>query len=326
MIETKRLILKPYEVGNAKSFFEQMQFNKEYLADYFPNMLKATLSLENVEVYLEQKSIQWSENTAYSFGIFLKEEGEFIGHISVRGIDWFVPKGEVAYFIFKNHAEQNFATEALEGFKNWCFKKKKFGRLFMKIDTFNIASIKVAEKCGFRLEGTLSKDYRKREKVLIDMHLYGAVKPFDLLRTDSYNEDFHKLIVSLDKYLWEKYGAMQSFYTQFNKVDDIKNVVIAYQNGEPVGCGSFKKYDENTVEIKRMFLVEALRGSGIAFEILSELEYWALEMNYSNCVLETALKQPEAIGFYKKCGYQLIENYGQYIGVENSICMKKILL
>ena len=146
-----------------------------------------------------------------------------------------------------------------------------------------------------------------------------------LLKTDSDHKDFHQLIRLLDTYLWSLYGEKQAFYTQFNKVDSIRHVVIAYLDDKPVGCGSFKEFNENTVEIKRMFLVESLRGTGIASKILEELEDWAKELDYTFAVLETAVKQPRSIQFYTNSGFQRIDNYGQYIGVENSICFKKEL-
>jgi GNAT superfamily N-acetyltransferase len=59
--------------------------------------------------------------------------------------------------------------------------------------------------------------------------------------------------------------------------------------------------------------------------VLAELETWAAELGCSKCVLETGGKQPEAIRLYEKSGYKRIPNYGQYVGVENSICFEKSL-
>ena len=67
------------------------------------------------------------------------------------------------------------------------------------------------------------------------------------------------------------------------------------------------------------------RGNGIAKLILLELEKWAMEKGFTKSVLETGVKQPEAIRFYTKLGYVKTQNYGQYIGNENSICMSKKL-
>jgi putative acetyltransferase len=142
-------------------------------------------------------------------------------------------------------------------------------------------------------------------------------------RTTSSNNDFQKLVSLLDKDLAIRDGDEHAFYAQFNKTVNIKNVVIAYIHEEAVGCGAFKEYEPNVVEIKRMFVEPIFRGKGIAQQVLAELELWVKELQYTSCILETGKKQPEAIALYTKAGYSIIGNYGQYEGVENSVCMRK---
>jgi putative acetyltransferase len=144
-----------------------------------------------------------------------------------------------------------------------------------------------------------------------------------LTRTDSDNPDFTGLVRSLDADLAEKDGKDHSFYAQFNKVDKIKHIVVAYENDQPIGCGAIKEFVPCTMEVKRMYTVPASRGKGIATRILTELETWAAELGCEKCVLETGKRQPDAIGLYKKNGYTPIPNYGQYAGVENSVCFEK---
>jgi len=144
-----------------------------------------------------------------------------------------------------------------------------------------------------------------------------------LIRTDSDHEDFRYLITFLDRELSERDGDEHSFYAQFNTVDAIKHVVVAYIKNEPVGCGSIKAFDDESVEIKRMYVSNLQRRKGVAQEILAELEQWAAELGFERCVLETGTKQPEAIALYQKLGYSIIPNYGQYAGIENSVCMQK---
>lgn len=146
-----------------------------------------------------------------------------------------------------------------------------------------------------------------------------------IIRTDSDNSAFRELVKLLDADLAIRDGAEHSFYAQFNKVDKIREVVVAYENETAVGCGAFKEYAPQIAEIKRMYVLENMRGCGIAGEILAELESWAKELSFTECILETGLKQPEAIRLYQKSGYEIIPNYGQYEGVENSVCMKKVL-
>ena len=145
----------------------------------------------------------------------------------------------------------------------------------------------------------------------------------NLIRTTSENPDYQKLVVLLDATLKILDGDDHEFYAQFNKSDAIKNVVVFYENNHPLGCGAFKFYENKTVEIKRMYVLPEQRGKGIAGQILNELEKWAKELNYKSCVLETGIMQVDAIGLYQKAGYQVIPNYGQYEGVENSVCMQK---
>lgn len=144
-----------------------------------------------------------------------------------------------------------------------------------------------------------------------------------LTRTTSDNPDFKSLVLLLDKELAIRDGDDHAFYSQYNKIVNIKNVVVAYDDGKPVGCGAFKLFEGSSVEIKRMYVNEDSRGKKIAKQILSELELWAVEIGYDSFVLETGLKQPEAISLYKNMGYEIIPNYGQYQGVENSVCFQK---
>lgn len=145
----------------------------------------------------------------------------------------------------------------------------------------------------------------------------------NLQRTNSDSPDFQNLVVELDKVLAVLDGDDHAFYAQFNKTDAIKNVVVYYENEKPLGCGAFKSYDTETVEIKRMYTQPQARGKGIASKILAELEKWAAELGYKAAVLETGNMQIEAINLYQKLQYQIIPNYGQYANVENSVCMKK---
>ena len=148
----------------------------------------------------------------------------------------------------------------------------------------------------------------------------------ELIRTDSANQDFVGLVRQLDADLRIRDGEDHAFYAQYNKIDKIRNVVVAYYSGVPVGCGAVKSYHENVGEIKRMYVKPEYRGRGIARSILTELEKWAYELKFTQVILETGKAQPEAISLYIKSGYSSIPNYGQYEHVENSVCMQKSTL
>jgi putative acetyltransferase len=146
-----------------------------------------------------------------------------------------------------------------------------------------------------------------------------------LKRTTADNKDFQELVTLLDQDLAIRDGEDHAFYTQFDKVDKINNVIVCYQNDNAIGCGAFKKFTSDTVEIKRMFVHPDFRGKGIASTILASLEIWASEFGYTSCVLETGKNNPGAIALYQKSGYKIIPNYDQYENIETSVCLKKQL-
>ncbi|TCP27925.1 acetyltransferase (GNAT) family protein [Tenacibaculum skagerrakense] len=145
------------------------------------------------------------------------------------------------------------------------------------------------------------------------------------LRTDSKNNDFISLVKELDAFLAVTDGDDHSFYDQYNKLDNIKYVIVAYIDDIPVACGAIKQFDTTTMEVKRMFTSEKSRGKGLASKVLKELEKWAIELSFERCILETGIRQVEAVQLYKKNSYILIENYGQYAGIEESLCFEKKL-
>lgn len=146
-----------------------------------------------------------------------------------------------------------------------------------------------------------------------------------LVRTNSENRHFIDLVNQLDTDLAERDGEDHSFYSQFNKIDNIKYALVAYIDQKPIGCGAIKEFKSDSMQVKRMYVLPRFRGQGIAKTILLDLENWTKELGYTKCVLETGKRQPEAIQLYKSKGYKIISNYGQYIGIENSICFQKYL-
>jgi putative acetyltransferase len=147
-----------------------------------------------------------------------------------------------------------------------------------------------------------------------------------LKRTTSDHPDFRHLVALLDQYLAERNGNTHGFYSQYNKLDLIRNVVVVYEDDEAVGCGAMKAYDKDTMEIKRMYVPVEKRGNGIASKVLKDLENWARELGFNRCVLETGKSMTDAVGLYTKSHFKVIPNYGQYANVENSVCFEKELI
>jgi GNAT superfamily N-acetyltransferase len=100
---------------------------------------------------------------------------------------------------------------------------------------------------------------------------------------------------------------------------------VAYLGGEPVACGGWRTLSHFTVaqtagteiaedvaEIKRMYAMPTVRGTGVGAAVIAALEESARTHGMRRMVLETGQRQPEAISFYRKWGYERIVNYGFY--------------
>ncbi|HKK77724.1 MAG TPA: GNAT family N-acetyltransferase [Saprospiraceae bacterium] len=144
-------------------------------------------------------------------------------------------------------------------------------------------------------------------------------------RVDHTDLDFQELVQLLDAELAERDGAENQFYAQFNGIEALKNVILVMKGNQAVACGAFKPFDEQAVEIKRMYVRQEQRGKGYAGKVLAALETWARDLGYTRIILETGKRQYEAVGLYQKHQYERIKNFEPYLGIANSLCFAKTL-
>lgn len=144
-----------------------------------------------------------------------------------------------------------------------------------------------------------------------------------LVQTNQTSKDFQQLVALLDAELAIRDGDDHAFYHQFNGIDALDHVVVAYSNNKAIGCGAFKARNREQIEIKRMYVLPASRKKGYAATILKALEEWSAEIGFGEAILETGKAQIEALSFYPKQGYLVVPNFPPYKGIENSVCFKK---
>lgn len=149
----------------------------------------------------------------------------------------------------------------------------------------------------------------------------------EIVYTDGNNKDFIELCRMLDDNLDEIVGGekQRKQYVQYNTLEDINDVVLLYNDKTAVGCASFKSYDDGIAEVKRVFVRKEYRGKGISKQLMSCLEEQAKNKGFLILILETGAPLVEAMGLYSNIGYKIIENYGQYKCMKESICMQKTI-
>lgn len=149
----------------------------------------------------------------------------------------------------------------------------------------------------------------------------------ELILTDGNDKRFVYLCSKLDDYLNETVGGekQKEEYNQFNTLDEIHDVILALENGEVIGCGSFKKYNEECAEVKRVFVEKSFRQRGLGKVIIKELEKHAIEKGFKKFILETGKPLIGAQKMYTSLGFKIIQNYGQYKDIDTSVCMEKVI-
>lgn len=145
--------------------------------------------------------------------------------------------------------------------------------------------------------------------------------------TDGSNPDFIALCHQLDDFLNQLVGGEQNRaqYLPYNTLEDIHHVVLLWDGERSIGCAAFKEYDRERAEVKRVFLCREYRGKGLGRQLLETLEALARQKGYAYLILESGEPLTAAMKLYRSMGYEMIPNYGPYVGMPESVCMEKKL-
>src|SRR3954470_6172909 len=101
--------------------------------------------------------------------------------------------------------------------------------------------------------------------------------------------------------------------------------MVAYRSTKPIGCGAIRRIEAQVGELKRMYVCPEERCRGVGRKILDALEMEACRLGINRVVLETGIRNPEAIVLYEHAGFSRIPPFGEYVGSPVSVCMGKNL-
>ncbi|CAN5355443.1 GNAT family protein [soil metagenome] len=174
-ITSFQLLIRTYKLSDAPSLFQVVAANKDILADYFPLSVEQNTSVMNTRKYILQRNKDRNEGKSLFAGIFLKDQNILIGQICIKDINWRVPKCDMGYFLDKKYFQKGLGSEALLLFSDYCFQKLEFAKITLRIEPKNIASKKLAQKCGFELLGISKNDFRSSDGRLMECELWEKV-------------------------------------------------------------------------------------------------------------------------------------------------------
>ena len=145
----------------------------------------------------------------------------------------------------------------------------------------------------------------------------------DFKRTDGKDKDFIENCRLLDMDLDRRVGKeiKRDKYKKYNQLDEIKEAIVVYEDDKAIGGGAIRRYDDENIELKRVYVHTEYQGRGIGSRLVSLLIEWAVELGYERMILETGELLAESCAVYKKLGFKVIPNYGPYVDMPESLCM-----
>ena len=173
VIETPRLILRPFKISDASMMYQNWASDDEvtkYLT--WPTHSDIFVTKTILQMWVEG----YKNKDYYQWAIELKKTGEVIGSLSLFNINNHDENAEVGYCISRDYWNQGIVTEAFNGLIKLAFEEIGFARLTARHDVLNPASGRVMEKCGLTYEGTLRKISKNQAGQLVDGKCYSILK------------------------------------------------------------------------------------------------------------------------------------------------------
>lgn len=183
------------------------------------------------------------------------------------------------------------------------------------------------QEISFREKDTVKLEKIVREDMSMTDTSRTTAEDKRFVVADGTNSEFVALCKCLDQELDQMVGKViqREKYEKYNQLDRIYDVIIVYDQGKAIGSGGYRFYNDETVELKRIYLAPEYRSQGIGRELLQRLEARAKIQGYTYAILETGDLLKDAMRLYTKAGYEVIPNYGPYVDMSESICMSKKL-
>jgi RimJ/RimL family protein N-acetyltransferase len=162
-------------IHDLDAYFQLVEKNRQRLEDFFAGTVSKTKTFEDTRTFLSDIVQRAKDKTYFPYIIIDGSNQRIAGFLDLKNIDWNIPKSEMGLYIDKDYANQGISTKAFNLFCDYCFEEYKFIKLFLRTHSSNSSARKVAEKCGFEIEGTIRRDYKTTSGEIVDLIYYGKI-------------------------------------------------------------------------------------------------------------------------------------------------------
>ena len=175
-LKTERLLLRAPRAGDGSIVFPQVRDSLAELKPWMP-WAKDDYKESDAEEWCRKSAAHFLAREQFQFLMFLREASAHIGNIGLFKFNWDVPSCEVGYWLQTGRTGRGYMSEAVKGLTEFAYATFKAARVQLLTDDRNERSFKVAERCGYQLEGTLRCDCRRSEGNLRNTRVYSKLNP-----------------------------------------------------------------------------------------------------------------------------------------------------
>jgi ribosomal-protein-serine acetyltransferase len=159
---------------DAFAFHDLIRRNTARLEDFFAGTVAKTRTQETTEQYVAEIMERIASRTYFPF-IVLDTDNTIAGFIDLKNIDWNIPKAELGFFMDEQYAGRGLAKQWMLAVMEHVIAEHRFVKLFLRTHVSNLAAQRLAESCGFEIEGTIRRDYKTTKGELVDLLYYGLI-------------------------------------------------------------------------------------------------------------------------------------------------------
>jgi aminoglycoside 6'-N-acetyltransferase len=169
--------VRAYRPGDGATYYAAALRNRAHLSHFETgNLLNSLQSEQEAEIAVRKMAVEFAAREHFFWGIFLRETGAWMGQIYTGVVNWTLPELEIGYVADVEHEGRGYITEAARAVIGWAFGPAGARRLRLECDATNARSIRVAERCGFTLEGRLRRNHLWPDGSITDTLCYGLLR------------------------------------------------------------------------------------------------------------------------------------------------------
>ncbi|WP_025667017.1 GNAT family N-acetyltransferase [Aquimarina megaterium] len=171
----EKYAIRLLKINDLNNYFHLINDNRKRLEEIFTGTVLETKTIESTKVFMLKNLERIKDKSYFPYVIIDESDNRFVGFIDLKNIDYNIKKAELGFYMDENYARKGIMTKALNCFCDYYFEKYQFNKLFLRTHPDNFSTRKLAEKCGFKIEGVIRNDYMTTSGKIIDLVYYGRL-------------------------------------------------------------------------------------------------------------------------------------------------------